>query len=172
MKTQEEREAMIKGSILFSVMATLVLIIIPYMLLPHYTVTGSVLFWGIKWIFLAFLPYPAVCLVILNNRLQEGAHNPLLGSESSALKIHCRVMQNTLEQWVWFAMCTLALVTVLTREELKIIPILSFMFAIARLVYWKGYFMNGTLGRRYGVQMTFTINISLLFGTALFLLLR
>ena len=81
-------------------------------------------------------------------------------------------MQNTLEQWVWFAMCALALSTVLTLKELMIIPCLAFGFVIARLIYWKGYFMNGTLGRRYGVQMTFTINICLLLGTGSLLLWR
>ena len=39
---------------------------------------------------------PGVCLTILCLRYAEGAHNPLLGGESERLKVHFRVMTNTL----------------------------------------------------------------------------
>ena len=74
-------------------------------------------------------------------------------------------MQNTLEQLIWLAFCIFALATVLAPSQARIIPIACAFFAIARLVYWLGYLRNGTLGRAPGVQLTFTLNISLLVVT-------
>lgn len=117
---------------------------------------------AVRWLFVAFLPYAAVCLAILHIRFIEGAHNPLLGLESERLKIHCRVMQNNLEQLVWFAFCLLPLATFLSPHQARLIPILCVLFASARLVYWWGYLRHGTLGRAPGVQLTFALNIPLL----------
>lgn len=102
--------------------------------------------------------------VILRNRFVEGAHNPLANSESESLRIHGRVMQNTLEQLVWFVLCTLVIATYLRPAQMRLIPIVCTYFAFARLVYWWGYFRRNTLGRAPGVQLTFTLNISLLTG--------
>lgn len=71
-------------------------------------------------------------------------------------------MQNTLEQLVWFAFCVLPLATLLSSTEARLIPILCVFFALARLVYWWGYFRSGTLGRAPGVQLTFLLNVPLL----------
>jgi uncharacterized membrane protein YecN with MAPEG domain len=114
-----------------------------------------------QWLLVAFIPYAAVCLTILYQRYAEGAHNPLLGRESETLKIHCRVMQNTLEQLLWFALCLLPLSTYLSPGQARLIPILCVFFAVARVVYWWGYLRNGTLGRSPGVQLTFSLNIPL-----------
>lgn len=123
---------------------------------------GERLIFAVRWLVVAFIPYAAVCLTILYERFAEGAHNPLLGRESERLQIHCRAMQNTLEQLVWFAFCVLPLSTLLSPSEARLIPILCVFFAVARFVYWWGYFRNGTLGRAPGVQFTFLLNIPLL----------
>ena len=117
---------------------------------------------ALRWLVVALLPYAAVCLVILYVRYAEGAHNPLAGAESERLKVHCRVMQNTLEQLVWFALCLLPLATYLSPAEARMVPIACVFFALARFVYWWGYLRLGTLGRAPGVQMTFALNIALL----------
>jgi uncharacterized membrane protein YecN with MAPEG domain len=112
-----------------------------------------------RWLLVAFIPYAAVCLTILYRRYAEGAHNPLLGGESEGLKVHCRVMQNTLEQLLWFALCILPLSTFLSPSQVRLVPILCAFFALARFVYWWGYFRSGTLGRAPGVQLTFCLNV-------------
>ena len=114
-----------------------------------------------QWLLVAFIPYAAVCLTILYQRYAEGAHNPFLGTESERLQVHCRVMQNTLEQLFWFGLCLLSLATFLSASEARVIPILCVFFAFARLVYWWGYLRSGTLGRAPGVQFTFLLNIPL-----------
>jgi hypothetical protein len=92
----------------------------------------------------------------------------LLGTESERLKIHCRVMQNTLEQLAWFALCVVPLATYLSPEQARIVPVLCSFFAGARFVYWWGYLRRGTLGRAPGVQLTLALNIPL-FAWALLL---
>lgn len=116
----------------------------------------------LRWLFVAMLPYAAVCLTILVQRFFEGAHNPLAGGESEALRIRGRVLGNTLEQLVWLAVCLLALATLLEPAQMRIVPIACLFFVFARLVYWWGYLRAGTLGRAPGVQLTFSLNLLLL----------
>lgn len=116
---------------------------------------------AVQWLLVAFVPYAAVCLTILYQRFDEGSHNPLLGHESERLQVHCKVMQNTLEQLVWFALCILPLATLLAPAQARIIPILCVFFAFARFVYWGGYLRSGTFGRFPGVQLTFLLNVPL-----------
>ena len=127
---------------------------------------GARLAMAARWLVVALVPYVAVCVHIATARFLEGAHDPLAGAESERLKIHCRVMQNTLEQLVWFAICILALAPLLGPAQARVVPVLCVAFAVARFVYWWGYLRQGTLGRAPGVQMTFTINITLLITVA------
>lgn len=159
------RQRYLARSIWFTVPGSYAAIALVYAVLPPLpgmedTIARLVL--ALRWLIVALLPYVAVCLVILAQRFLEGAHNPLLGHESERLAIHCRVMQNTLEQLVWFALCLLALATWLDAAQARLIPIACSTFALARLLYWWGYLRQGTLGRAPGVQITFAINIGLL----------
>ena len=159
------RQRRIRGSLWFTVPGIYGALGLAYALAPSFTgVTEPAerLVFAVRWLLVAFIPYAAVCLTILYERYAEGAHNPLLGVESARLSVHCRVMQNTLEQLAWFALCVLPLATLLSSSEVRLIPILCVFFALARLIYWWGYFRNGTLGRSVGVQLTFLLNIPLL----------
>ena len=117
---------------------------------------------AVRWLLITMIPYAAVCIVILSARFFEGAHNPILGGENERLAIQCRVMQNTLEQLVWFALCVVPLATFLAPAQAHLVPVVCTFFAIARFVYWWGYLRSGTLGRAPGVQLTFSLNIALL----------
>ena len=160
-----DRQRVILSTVWFTVPGTFVLLAIGYWAMPPLAqMEGAAprLILAVRWLVVALLPYAAVCLWIAFARLLEGAHNPLLGSESESLKIHCRVMQNTLEQLVWFAVCLLALSTYLSGEQARIIPVLCTFFALARFVYWWGYLRAVTLGRAPGVQLTLSLNVALL----------
>ena len=168
------RQRRIRGSLWFTVPGTYGVLGLAYVLVPPLagvTEPSERLVLAARWLLVAFIPYAAVCLTILYKRYAEGAHNPLLGTESERLNIHCRVMQNTLEQLAWFALCVLPLATLLSSGEARLIPILCVFFASARFVYWWGYLRNGTLGRAPGVQFTFLLNIPLL-GLVLALLAK
>ena len=158
------RQRLIRGSLWFTVPGTHAVVGAAYALVPPLAglaEPGERLILATRWLLVAFIPYALVCLTILYQRYAEGAHNPLLGGESEGLKIHCRVMQNTLEQLLWFALCVLSLATYLSPSQARLIPILCVFFAFARLVYWWGYLRRGTLGRAPGVQLTFALNIPL-----------
>ena len=158
------RQRLIRSSLWLTVPGTYVVLGVAYALVPPVAglaERGERLILAARWLLVAFIPYAAVCLTILYQRYAEGAHNPLLGEESERLKIHCRVMQNTLEQLLWFALCLLALSTSLSPSQARIIPILCVFFAGARIVYWWGYLRSGTFGRFPGVQLTFALNIPL-----------
>lgn len=174
MADKAARQIRIARSIWLTVPGTYLLIGAAYAVLPplgEMETTEARLALAGRWLVVAMIPYAAVCLVILSMRFREGAHNPLLGGESERLKIHCRVMQNTLEQLVWFALCVLAVATYLAPAQARLVPIVCTFFAAARFVYWWGYLRNATLGRAPGVQLTFSLNIALL-ALALALLAR
>jgi uncharacterized membrane protein YecN with MAPEG domain len=160
------RKRYISNSIYFTVPGTLAAIALFYLkLVPPLRGLedpSARLALAFRWLFVAMIPYAAVCMTILSQRFFEGVHNPLAGGESERLRIHCRVMQNTLEQLVWFAISILALTTFLAPDQMRIVPIACGFFALARFVYWWGYLRSGTLGRAIGVQLTFTLNILLL----------
>jgi uncharacterized membrane protein YecN with MAPEG domain len=158
------RQRLIRGSLWFTVPGTYAVLAASYAVVPPLaglTQPSERLVLAAQWLLVAFIPYAAVCLTILYQRYAEGAHNPLVGGESERLQIHCRVMQNTLEQLLWFALCLLPLATFLSSPEARLIPILCLFFAFARFVYWWGYLRSGTLGRSPGVQLTFLLNIPL-----------
>lgn len=159
------RQRFIAKSIWFTVPGTYLVLWAAYTTLPPLQgleEASARLVLAVRWLLVAMIPYAAVCLVILSARFFEGAHNPLLGEESERLKIQCRVMQNTLEQLVWFALCLVPLATLLAPEQTHLVPIACIFFALARFVYWWGYLKDGTLGRAPGVQLTFSLNILLL----------
>ena len=159
------RQRRIRGLLWFTLPGTDGILAAAYALLPPLpglAEPGERLVLAVRWLLVAFIPYAAVCLTILYERYAEGAHNPLLGVESERLQVHCRVMQNTLEQLVWFAFCILPLATLLSAREVRLIPLLCVFFALARFVYWWGYLRGDTLGRAPGVQFTFLLNIWLL----------
>jgi uncharacterized membrane protein YecN with MAPEG domain len=159
------RQWFIARSIWFTVPGTLVVLGAGYRLVPELadmeTAVQRVVL-ALRWLLVALLPYVAVCLHIATARFFEGSHDPLAGQESVRLKIHCRVMQNTLEQFAWFATALLALATYLTPAQARFVPVACTFFAFARVVYWAGYLRCGTLGRAPGVQLTFTLNLAVL----------
>jgi uncharacterized membrane protein YecN with MAPEG domain len=105
-------------------------------------------------------------------RFWEGSHNPITNTESPNLKIDARVLQNHLEQLAAFALMLFGLSTVLGREHLQLLPISTGVFVIARLIYWRGYHRQGTLGRAPGVQLTLFVTLPLLILTLVLLLWR
>jgi uncharacterized MAPEG superfamily protein len=158
------RQRLLRSSLWFTVPGIYAALAAAYAIvppLPGLAQPSERLVLAAQWLLVAFVPYAAVCLTILYQRYAEGAHNPLLGQESERLRIHSRVMQNTLEQLLWFAACILPLATYLSPVQARAIPILCVFFALARLVYWWGYLRMGTLGRAPGVQFTFLLNIPL-----------
>src|SRR5207247_263914 len=129
--------------------APLVATAIAYSLLPPLRgldEPGARLGLAARWLCVAMLPYVIVGITIAGVRFFEGSHDLTKGEESQRLKIMSRVMQNTLEQLVWFAIALFALASLLTSAQTRVIPIVCVVFALARFVYWWGYHRTGTIG--------------------------
>lgn len=171
MDGRRTRQRFIASSIWLTVPGTLLVLGAAFVLVPPPAGMDSAsarVLLALKWLLVAILPYVAVCLHIAAARFLEGSHDPLAGLESERLKIHCRVMQNTLEQFVWFAVCIVALAALLPPARTGVVPVACAYFALARFIYWWGYLRHATLGRAPGVQMSLTLNSALLvYGLAL-----
>src|SRR3954470_21488587 len=105
-RDKSARQRVLGGSIWITIPATYAIAAAAYALVAPpsgLAQPADRLVMAVRWLIVAALPYAAVCLTILYQRFVEGAHNPLAGRESGRLQIHCRAMQNTLEQLVWFA---------------------------------------------------------------------
>lgn len=81
--------------------------------------------------------------------------------QAEALAVQVRIQRNTLEQLVLMMFAHLTLATLLPMEQMKAIPVLVMLFAIARFVYWIGYSIN-PLYRTVGFVGTFYPNIAAL----------
>ncbi len=113
---------------------------------------------ALRCIGVAALPLAAVIGWVMWRRLASGAHNPLLGAEDEVLRVHLRVLQNTLEQFALFAAGTGACAATLPAEHLHALVGATLLFLIGRVWFWWGYLTPGNvLGRSPGVQITGTV---------------
>ena len=138
------RTRFILSSTVLTVPGTLALLGVPFALgwpaVQVLDAPGARLAFALPWCFVALLPYAVMCMTIATVRLFGRAHDPLAGLEDEALLIHCRVMQNTLEQLVWFVLCLLPLAVTLPVDALHLVPLASGTFVLGRLAFWRGYF--------------------------------
>ncbi|MBL8680924.1 MAG: MAPEG family protein [Myxococcales bacterium] len=74
------------------------------------------------------------------------------------LERHVRVQRNTVEQLLLLLVSHSALVLLLPREELALVPALVLLFALSRVVYWIGY-AKDEMFRTLGFVATFYPNI-------------
>lgn len=119
---------------------------------------------------IAVVPYFLVIMRIMRLRFWSGSHDPLTHAESPTLKIEARVLQNHLEQLVAFALMLFGLSTTLGREHLQLLPISTGVFVVARVIYWRGYHRQATLGRAPGVQLTLFLMLPMLLLTVMLVL--
>jgi uncharacterized MAPEG superfamily protein len=85
--------------------------------------------------------------------------------QSQRLAVQVRIQRNTLEQLVLMALAHLCLATLLEPENLKILPVLTTLFVVSRVLYWIGYSIHPTL-RSFGFVATFYPNIAALVWAA------
>lgn len=79
------------------------------------------------------------------------------GKEPRILQIHARYTQNTLEQLVLFVIALGALSTYLDAGSIHLLPILTAVFILGRIVFWLGYLRDPML-RTPGMAIGFLIN--------------
>ncbi|XP_033729952.1 transmembrane protein 79-like [Pecten maximus] len=79
----------------------------------------------------------------------DAASDPIRGNGEHLVYVPKRILQNTVEQFVFHFIGQLVLCTYLSSEAMKIIPVLVALFVIARIVYQITYKIDAML-RIYG----------------------
>jgi hypothetical protein len=91
------------------------------------------------------------CLVagveaVAHERLQGAAFDPLQGHESKRLLVNLRNLQNTLEQFVIFAVGLFGLAAYLTSATaMRAIPAITVIWVLNRFAFWIGYHRSAAL---------------------------
>ncbi|XP_062888760.1 uncharacterized protein LOC134337563 [Mobula hypostoma] len=94
------------------------------------------------------------------SRLCSTAIDPL-DTNVRAVLIHQRYVGNSIEQFVIYFLNVAVMATYLHQEHLKIIPILSGLFAVARLLYWITAGLSSAY-RGFGFGLTFFPTLAML----------
>lgn len=131
---------------------------------------GERLAYAFQWIALAALPLALAIGSVGNARFSSEAINPMAGKESPETAINCRVVDNTVQQYLLFGAATLAVAAGSRGDQLGVIAAAAITFVIARLVFWIGYRIRPVY-RAAGFASTFYLNVGL-FGYALWLAWR
>ena len=128
---------------------------------------GERLAYAVQWIALGALPLALAIASVGNARFASEAIDPTAGKESPAVAINCRVVDNTLQQYLLFAAASLAVAAGARGDQLDVIAAGAITFVIARLAFWVGYRIKPVY-RAAGFASTFYLNVGL-FGYALWL---
>lgn len=98
-----------------------------------------------------------------------------IGGENLAsnikITINVNYIQNTLEQFVLLFVAHLTIASLLSSEQLKLIPILVSLFLFSRLCFWIGYHKNPT-SRAFGFAASFYPTAFVLIYCAGYLILK
>jgi hypothetical protein len=91
-------------------------------------------------------------------RFFGGGTDPTLSTDSRYVDISRRVLTNTIEQSLVFALAALAMAALTPAGQLGLLGSLVILFVIARIVFWIGYLID-PLYREAGFALTAEINV-------------
>lgn len=128
---------------------------------------GERLAYAFQWIAVAALPLALAIGSVGNARFSSEAINPLAGKESPETAVNCRVVDNTVQQYLLFGAAALAVAAGSRGDQLGVVAAASITFVLARLAFWIGYRIRPVY-RAAGFASTFYLNV-VLFGYALWL---
>lgn len=123
--------------------------------------------YAVQWIALGALPLVLAIGSVGNARFSSEAINPVAGKESPEVAINCRVVDNTVQQYLLFAAASLAVAAGARGDQLGIVAAGAIVFVAARLAFWIGYRIRPVY-RAAGFASTFYLNV-VLFGYAIWL---
>ncbi|HET8575345.1 MAG TPA: MAPEG family protein [Candidatus Paceibacterota bacterium] len=105
---------------------------------------------------------------VAHERFFSKAFNPLLGYETTRLKVNLRYLQNTLEQLLIFIPGTLLLSFYLDNgASMRAILAITVVWILTRFAFWVGYH-QGSRFRLYGIIGMFQSILVLMYGVARF----
>ena len=124
---------------------------------------GERLAYALQWIALAIGS-------VGNARFSSEAIDPTAGKESPPVAINCRVVNNTVQQYLLFAASSLAVAAGARGDQLSVVAAAAIVFVVARLAFWIGYRIRPVY-RAAGFASTFYLNM-VMFGYAVWVAWR
>lgn len=115
--------------------------------------TGDSLVLAVRCLFISSLPVLAIMQSVGNIRFNTRAIDPVRGGGEDMVEVPNKILRNTTEQFLFHAVGLLTLSTFLDESSLRAIPILSCIFVIFRLLFWRRY-LNSPLNRAVGMSGT------------------
>lgn len=131
---------------------------------------GERLAYALQWIALAALPLVLAIGSVGNARFSSEAIDPTAGKESPPVAINCRVVDNTVQQYLLFAASSLAVAAGARGDQLSVVAAAAIVFVVARLAFWIGYCIRPVY-RAAGFASTFYLNM-VMFGYAVWVAWR
>lgn len=96
---------------------------------------GERLAYALQWIALGALPLALAIASVGNARFASEAIDPTAGKESAAVAINCRVVDNTVQQYLLFAAASLAVAAGARGDQLGVVAAGAITFVVARLAF-------------------------------------
>jgi hypothetical protein len=144
--SQVENNRIVLSGMVIGGLGTLLLFVTLYILVPQY-VSEMELVDRIK-LGIECLVFPATFFLFTvirvgSQRFGNPSDNPVkVLANSESMEVNLRVLSNTHEQVVLFALNTLALSVFLPYKYLSLLPIYSFVFVAGRVIFWAAYKHN------------------------------
>lgn len=128
---------------------------------PRAAQTADRLAYAAAWMWPIAVLLFVMTLVTAIARGSSPAIDPTTNSEGRFLAISRRVLTNTVEQSLIFALGALAMAAVTPAGQLGLLGALTILFVIARVAFWFGYLANPVY-RYAGFVLTAEINVVVL----------
>jgi len=99
-----------------------------------------------------------------NVRFVSVQRNPLSTTDKDRVEIYCRVLQNTVEQFIISFLLQLISSTWFSEAQMKLIPMIVLLFVVGRLLFLKGYLdpAFGHAKRAYGLPLSLNVSFVML----------
>ena len=157
-RTWQEKKAGIQGDVAISVVISVLVFISSYLLLPidtsHLKELPDRLALTISCLFVSSFSVLMGIYLVGQIRGNSNAIDPVNGGAENLVDVRNRILRNTTEQFILHVMAMLTLTLFLEGTSMKVIPILSGIFLIARIAFQIGY-ISSPIKRAYGFASTF-----------------
>lgn len=148
-KTFKEKKGRMERDSVVSTVITAIVFLLSYLFLPIDTSTLTTLpdriSLTIPCLLMSSLSIVIGIVAVGSVRGNSNAIDPVYGRSEHLVDVPNRILRNTTEQFILHMMAMLALTVFLEGSSMKVIPILSGIFLIARIVYHIGYMSSPTV---------------------------